>query len=111
MKPTTDRKARKLAEFLELPLEDVVALAVDDLYAHIMQLYGDRLIPREDNQYDIQHGGKTIATVHAEALTGLTPDVLASLLSDGEPGGLALILAAAVRNNQGITLYPEEDQP
>jgi hypothetical protein len=65
-----------------------------------------RLIPRENNLYDVQVGEITYLTVDAASLNGLPIETISSLLKDGLEDGLAIILLAAVRNGKEIVIYP-----
>ncbi len=105
MQKLTKAKLLKLAELLGMPQQDILDMAVTELYARVMEKEGSRLIPRENFMYDVQVGGKTVATIDEDALKGLPPAIISSMLEDGEPGGFALALMTAARNGHGFTLY------
>lgn len=101
----TEARLAKLAELLGISQQDVLDMAVMELYTRVMEKEGSRLIPRENFMYDIQVGGETVATIDEDALKGLSPEIISSMLEDGEPGGIALALMTAARNGHGFTLY------
>jgi hypothetical protein len=104
---TEDAKAMidALVDHLKITESAIVQMAVRDYYQAVLGDHLTTLIPREENQYDVQTGGKTIATVCKKALKYVPDEMMKRFLTCGEYAGYTMILLSAAKAGVEITTY------
>ncbi|MCD4672215.1 MAG: hypothetical protein K8R77_06095 [Anaerolineaceae bacterium] len=94
-----------LVDHLQNTEPEVIQLAISELYQAELREKLTTLIPRENDQYDVQSGGTTIATVCSGALKYVPDEMMNRLLSCGEHAGFSMIVLSAAKAGAAITTY------
>lgn len=104
----TKEQVAALVDHLQITGPEVVELAISKFYQSELRKRLTRLIPREDNLYDVQLGHVTIATICSGALEYVPEPVMNRLLTCGEYAGFSMILLSVAKSGEEITTYNKQ---
>ena len=106
---TTKIQVQAIAEKLKRTENEVIELAISELYQAVLGDELTRLIPRENNYYDVQIGSNTFATVNSAALQYVPEDMKERMLTCGEDAGFSMILLSAAKAGHELIYYENNE--
>jgi hypothetical protein len=104
----TKEQTAALVAHLQITELEVIKLAISKFYKSELRKRLTLLVPRENDLYDVQLGGTTIATVCSDALKYVPDTTMSRLLSCGEYAGFSMILLSVAKSGEEIITYNKQ---